>query len=252
MSSAASTLAALRGKFASMEAMQLLRARPLNENPLPCCCSRGLLPAVLHEVAAARESEMAAATGFMLPLVAWAAGRRAVAWIADDRTIAENGTFYGPGFDFFGLGPEQLTCIAVPHERDVFWAMEEALRCRALGAVIGELRGARRTDLTASRRLSLAAGHGNATAFLLRASPTAQPLAAVTRWVIGTAPSAPRPHELGPPRFAARLTRNRRGNIGSWLLEWNSVCQRFDIAAADRQPVAGADDDRPHRAAASG
>ncbi|HEU5018943.1 MAG TPA: hypothetical protein VFT69_13340 [Pseudolabrys sp.] len=187
----------------------------------------------------------------MLPLVAWAAERRAVVWIAEDMAIAENGAPYGPGLDCFGLIPEQLTRIAVAHERDVFWAMEEALRCRAVGAVIGELRGTHGTGLIASRRLSLAAGHGGATAFLLRTSPTTEPLAATTRWIIGTAPSALQPHGLGSPRFAAQLTRNRRGNIGSWILEWSSARQRFDLAAADCQPMADADDNRPHRAATS-
>lgn len=250
MSTAASTLAVLRGKLASMEAMQLPRARPLDGNPLRCCDSQGLLPAALHEVAAARESEITTATGFVLPLVAWAAERRAVVWVTDDMTIVENGAPYGPGLDDFGLAPEQLTRIAVTHERDVFSAMEEALRCHAVGAVIGELRSTRSADLIVSRRLSLAAGREGTTAFLLRASPATQPLAATTRWVIGTAPSA-HPHEVGPPRFATRLTRNRRGNIGSWLLEWNSVRQCFDIAAADRQSVAEADDHRPRYAAAT-
>jgi protein ImuA len=251
MPTAASTLAALRGKLAFMEAAELPRARPSDENPLPCCGSRGVIPAVLHEVAAARESEIATATGFVLPLVAWAAGQRAVAWIVEDMAIAESGAPYGPGLDCFGLVPEQLTRIAVAHERDVFWAMEEALHCRTVGAVIGEFRGVHDLGLIASRRLSLAAGRGGATAFLLRSSPTIEPLAAATRWIIGTAPSAPHPHGLGSPRFAAQLTRNRRGNIGSWILEWNSARQRFDIAAADRQPMVEADGDRPHRAATS-
>ncbi|HZD90119.1 MAG TPA: DNA repair protein [Pseudolabrys sp.] len=206
-----------------------------------------MLPATLNEIAAARESEMTAATGFLLPLAAWTAGRRAVIWIAEDMALAENGAPYGPGLDAFGLVPERLIRIAVSNARDVPWAMEEALRSRGVGAVIGELRGGD-IGLTASRRLSLAAGRDGATAFLLRAAPSPAPLAAATRWVIGTAPSA---HGFGPgpPRFSVHLARNRQGQCGSCLLEWNSDGKRFDITAADRQPLAEAPFDRPPRAA---
>ncbi len=272
---AASTLATLRRRLASLEAANLAfpRARPDREDPLRCCGDRGLTDfarqkverrngqggepgglgrstlalAALNEIAAARESEIAAATGFVLPLAAWAAAHRTTVWIAEDMALAENGAPYGPALDDFGLAPERLVRIAVAHAREVSWAMEEALRCRAVGAVIGEMRGGE-VGLTASRRLSLAAGRDGATAFLLRAMPAPESLAAATRWVIGAAPSA-HGYGPGPPRLSVQLTRNRRGETGSWLLEWNSVGQRFDIAAADRQPVAEAAVDRPPRAA---
>ena len=247
---AASTLAALRRRLASIEGADLPRARRTDDGPLSRCAGAAgaLALAALNEIAAARESEIAAATGFLLPLATWAAGRRATVWIAEDMALAENGAPYGPGLDAFGLIPERLIRIAVASAREVPLAMEEALRGRGVGAVIGELRGGE-IGLTASRRLSLAAGRDGATAFLLRACPSPEPLAAATRWVIGAAPSA---HGFGPgpPRLSVRLARNRRGNCGSWLLEWNSDGQRFDIAAAVRQPVAEAADDRPPRAAA--
>src|SRR5690606_15261182 len=112
---------------------------------------------------------------------------------------------------------------------DVLWAMEEALRCRGAGAVIGEIRSlGRGVGLTASRRLSLAAERDGATGFLLRATPSDEAVAAATRWTVGSAPSAPAPYGPGPPRFDVHLTRNRRGSTGSWILEWNSVDQRFE------------------------
>ncbi|MEJ2626443.1 MAG: hypothetical protein P8Z80_18595 [Pseudolabrys sp.] len=251
---AASTLATLRRKLALIEGANLPRARHSDDGPLSGCAAAAsaVALATLNEVAAARESEMTAATGFLLPLCAWAsgtAGRRATVWIAEDMALAESGAPYGPGLDAFGLAPEQLIRIAVSNAREVPWAMEEALRSRGVGAVIGELRSGD-IGLTVSRRLSLAAGRDGATAFLLRSVPSPAPLAAATRWVIGAAPSA---HGFGPgpPRFTVRLTRNRHGNPGSWLLEWNSDGQRFDIAAADRQPVAETASDRPPRAASS-
>ena len=246
---AASTLAALRRRLASIEGADLPRARRTDDGPLSRCAGAAdaLVLAALNEIAAARESETTAATGFVLPLCAWACRGRATVWIAEDMALAENGFPYGPGLDGFGFIPERLIRIAVASAREVPWAMEEALRGRGVGAVIGEMRGGD-IGLTASRRLALAAGRDGATAFLLRASPSPEPLAAASRWVIGAAPSA---HGFGPgpPRFAVQLARNRRGITGSWLLEWNSDGQRFDIAAADRQPVAEAARDRPPLAA---
>ncbi len=64
--------------------------------------------------------------------------------------------------------------------------MEEALRCRAVGAVIGELRHGE-IDMVALRRLSLAAAESGALALLLRAAPADEASTAATRWIVGAA-----------------------------------------------------------------
>jgi protein ImuA len=227
-------------------------AVPFEIPPIDGVLGGGLARAAFHEIAAARESAIAAATGFALALAARAGGTRAVLWIAQDMGLVENGAPYGPGLDDLDLAPERLVTVAAGKSRDVLWAMEEALRCRAVGAVVGEIRGhARGVDLIASRRLSLAAGRCGACAFLLRTDPGAEASAAATRWVVAAAPSASAAGP-GPPRLSVHLTRNRRGPVGSWLLEWNRVVQRFDLAPSLSQPVADAAGDRPHRAAAAG
>jgi protein ImuA len=205
----------------------------------------GLACGALHEIAAAREIEIAAATGFALAL----AGRAGVVapqilWLTEDMALAENGVPYGPGLDAMGLAPERLITVAAAHERDMLWAMEEALRCHAIAAVIGETRS-RRIDAVATRRLSLAAAGSGALAVLLRATPGEEHSAAATRWIVGAAPGASGLHGLGPPRVAVRLVRNRHGHLGSWTLEWNSACY---ILATHPQPMAGAAFDRPYRA----
>ena len=179
------------------------------------------------------------------------APRRDAIWIAEDLSLAENGAPYGPGLHEAGIVPEHLITVAAAHGRDVLWAMEEALRCHAVGVVIGELR-ARDIDQVATRRLSLAAVAGNTFGLILRTAPDDTPSAAATRWIIGAAPSVPaRGGErsgVGPPRLVAHLVRNRRGHLGAWIVEWNSVEQRFKLATHP-EPVAGAASDRPHRAA---
>lgn len=201
----------------------------------------GLSRGALHEIAAVRESETAAATGFALALTARSRSS-AVLWIAEDLSLAENGAPYGPGLDEAGIAPERLITVAAARARDALWAMEEALRCRAVGVAIGEVR-ARDIDQVTSRRLSLAAAAGGTLGLILRTAPDDTPSAAATRWIIGTAPSG-----IGPPRFVAHLIRNRRGHLGAWIVEWNSVEQRFELATHS-QPLVGTAVDRPHRAA---
>ena len=158
--------------------------------------------------------------------------------------LVESGAPYGPGLDAFGLAPERLLTVAAARPRDLLWAMEEALRCRAIGAVIGELRHGE-IDMVAMRRLSLAAAESGALALLLRAAPANDASTAATRWIVGAAPSAAA-HDPGSPRFAAQLIRNRRGPLGSWILEWSDSDERF-LLATHAQPVAAPALDRPHR-----
>ncbi len=131
-----------------------------------------------------------------------------VVWIAEDLSLAENGVPYGPGLDEAGIAPEQLITVATARGRDVLWAMEEALRCRAVGVVIGEMR-ARSIDQVATRRLSLAAAAGDTLGLILRTTPDDEPSAAATRWIIG-ARAAPPPgrrkmgHRAAAPGRASR------------------------------------------------
>jgi protein ImuA len=73
----------------------------------------------------------------------------------------------------------------------------------------------------------------------LRAQPANDASTATTRWIAGAAPSAD-DNVFGPaaPRFAAQLVRNRRGPLGSWILEWRETDERFILAATHAQPVA--------------
>ena len=216
----------------------------------------GLACGALHEIAAARECEIAAATAFALALAGRAnapsrpnasrpnASCPHVVWLAEDMMVAESGAPYGPGLDQAGLAPERLITVAAVREREMFWAMEEALRCRTIAAVIGETRS-RHVDAVATRRLSLAAAASGAFAVLLRAAQDEEHSAAATRWIVGAAPGASQSHGLGPPRLQVQLVRNRRGHLGSWTLELNRACF---ILATHPVPVAGAAFDRPPRA----
>jgi protein ImuA len=245
-------LRALKDSIRSLEP-DLGGAIPFGIAPIDQALGGGLARAALHEVAASGESAMPAATQFVLGLASRARAEepRAVVWIAEDMGHIENGAPYGPGLDEFGLAPERLVTVAAAKPRDVLWAMEEALHCRAVVTVIGEIRSAR-VDLVAARRLSLAAGHRDVCAFLLRTAPATDASAAATRWIIAGVLSRATATGPGPPRLSVQLTRNRRGPVGSWIVEWNCVERRFHLAPSVSQPVADAARDRPHRAAALG
>ncbi len=122
----------------------------------------GLACGALHELAPTAPLHLGATSGFALALAARASGdRRQVLWVATDYAAGEGGGPYGPGLDLFGLASARLLVLRVPKPVDVLWAMEEALRCRALACVIAELTGeGASADLTATRRLALAAREG--------------------------------------------------------------------------------------------
>lgn len=123
-----------------------------------------------------------------------------------------------PGLAAFGLSPERLILARCDDDRQVLWTMEEALRCPAVGGVLGEV-GA--INLTAGRRLQLAAEAGGVTGLLIL-PPAARPTGAATsRWRVRAAASSPAPWGgLGEARWQVTLERCRGGVQRSWLLEW--------------------------------
>ena len=168
------------------------RALPLRVPTLDAVLGGGLAKGALHEFAPAAPIHLGAATGFAVALAALVTGKRGQAlWIATDFAAAEAGGPYGPGLDLFGMAADRLIVLRVPRVADALWAMEEALRCHALAGVIAELPGNAVADLTATRRLTLAARDGGGLGLLLHQRATSVPSAAATRWQIAAAPSRP-------------------------------------------------------------
>ena len=204
----------------------------------------GLRRGGLHEIAGM--SGDAAAFGFAAALLARFGKHdqrdNKVLWCRSRRFDQEAGQPYGPGLARFGLSPAQLLLVEVSRPADVLWAMEEGLRCRGLAAVLGE---GVSPDLTASRRLQLAAEAGGTTALLLP-STAASTSAALTRWRVKALPSRPQLAAgsgggPGRPRWQVALWRCRGGRAGEWCLEWHDETLRFAVVAAlaDR-PLAAA------------
>ncbi|MDX3806541.1 MAG: hypothetical protein QHC89_09075 [Bosea sp. (in: a-proteobacteria)] len=190
----------------------------------------GLERAALHEVYAAGAADLAAATGFALGLALRAAqgeaarGERPILWVRQDFVDAETGRLHAPGLNELGLDPARLLLVRARDAEGVLRAGAEGTRCPALGAVLIEPWGEPRAfDLTASRRLALAAEGSGVTTLLLRVAAAEAPSAARTRWQVR--PLASRALEAnapGSPAFSLRLLRPRGGVAESeWRVEWN-------------------------------
>jgi protein ImuA len=232
--------------------------------PIDAVLGGGLACGALHELAPAAPFQLGATSGFAAAVAARAGGNPGtrggeVLWITTDFARSEGGGPYGPGLELFGLSPARLLVLTVSRPTDVLWAMEEGLRCRALACVIAELTAdGAEADLTATRRLSLAAREGvsarvSGLGLLIRHRATPMPSAAATRWHIAGAASLP-DHlarlsgGLGRTRFDLSLRKNRRGPSGRWLVEWNQHERAFQPALS--VGVAAPALDRPDRAPA--
>ncbi|MBR0671985.1 ImuA family protein [Neoroseomonas soli] len=226
-------ISALRARIARMEragAAEALAARGEDAVPLTQAIDSalpwgGLPRAALHEILAA---EPGAAAGFAALVLARAGGT--VLWIAPEPDA------WPPGLARFGLSPARLVLVRAPREQDALWAMEETLRCPAVGAallVAGEL------DLTAARRLQLAAEAGGVLGLLLRPDEdSAAPTAALTRWRIGAAPTESQsPHEIGDPAWNLELLRCRGGRPASWRAAWHADGLVTEDGAARATPA---------------
>ena len=209
----------------------------------------GLAYGALHEISPDAPIHLGAACGFTLALAALAAkGGRETLWIQTDFARIEAGAAYGPGLGLFGLPSQRLLMLRVTRPADALFAMEEALKCRALGSVVAELPDDS-ADLTTTRRLSLAARDNGRLGLLLRHRTDARPSAAMTRWSIAAA-AGPRDAAggIGATAFQLSLIKNRRGPCGRWHLVWKHHDCVF-VPAAVSLGVAAASADRPHRTA---
>ncbi|WP_054207767.1 ImuA family protein [Bosea vaviloviae] len=190
----------------------------------------GIARAALHEVYAPGTADLVAATGFAVGLAIRAAGERPILWVRQDVVDAETGRLHPPGLIELGLDPGRILLVRVRDTEGVLRAGAEAARCPALGAVLIEPWGeARRLDLTASRRLSLAAEGSGATTLMLRAGVSPPPSAARTRWQVAALPSrAQEANAPGDPAFVVRLLRHRGGvSEREWRVEWSRDRQSF-------------------------
>ena len=195
------------------------------------------LEAGLHEIAPADHQGVPAGWGFLLALTRMVAAKRngPIFWPLA-RGEYDFGLPYGPGLRHFGFNPDDFLFASCRAPLDSLWAMEEALRSGSFAAVIGAR--VRKTDLTMSRRLQLAAEETQTPIFLLKNAKDETPSAARTRWRVSPFSAArDRFGLMRHARWRVALERTRAGNGGEWVLEWNhdALCLRLSSLLAGRE-----------------
>jgi protein ImuA len=179
----------------------------------------GVFPTgTIHEFISALPEQAAANGGFISGILKSLMQQGgACIWISMRRTL------FPPSLTVFGVEPDRLIFIDVKRERDVLWAMEEALKCKGLTAVVSELT---EINFTQTRRLQLAAEQSRVTGFVLRSDPNKlTATACVARWNINSLPSETEEGMpgVGFPRWNVELMKVRNGNPGSWKVEWSGA-----------------------------
>ncbi len=100
--------------------------------------------------------------------------------------IDTGGDFYPPGAAQLGLPLERLLVIRMPQTANALWVCEQALRCKAVAAVVLPIRT---VNAYVSRRLQLAAEMGGGLGFLLRSESRSDHTFAATRLRLDPLPS---------------------------------------------------------------
>lgn len=169
----------------------------------------------IHEFLTLAPENAAACNGFIAGILhTLMQDGAACLWISTSRTL------FPPALKTFGVEPHRIIFVDLQREKDVLWAMEEALKCEGLAAVIAEVR---EINLTASRRLQLAVEKSGVTGLVIRNDASKlSATACIARWQIKPIKSELEDGMpgLGFPRWNVELLKVRNGNPGKWDMEW--------------------------------
>ena len=176
----------------------------------------GIFPTgTVHEFLCTAAEQAAASGGFMAALLGKLMQNDGISvWISASRKI------FPPALKAFGIEPDRVIFVDLQKEKDVLWAIEEALKCEGLTAVVGEVQ---EMSFAQSRRLQLAVENSGVTGFILRSNINRLNATACTaRWQITPLPSETENEMpgLGFPRWNVELLKVRNGQTGSWEMEW--------------------------------
>lgn len=193
----------------------------------------------LHEILADDTEDNGSACGFaaMLATRGLQSGK-SMLWLRTHGAMHKGGRFHPCGFAELGGDPARLFMAVARDEKDLLRCAVDALRCDSFSVAVIECWGSPAIlDLTAFRRLTLAANQSGVTALMLRLDAHQQPSTASTRWSVRSAPSTALEADApGYPVCDLTLLRQRAGPSGkSWRVEWDRDAQTFREPSPARQ-----------------
>jgi protein ImuA len=183
----------------------------------------------LHEFYAAAHADAACLSGCAL-MLGRAAKPTPYLWVRHGDGDREVGSPCPAGLRELNTDPAQAILVLSRDPASALQAALEGARTPHLGAVIVELWGeAPAYDLTASRRIALAAKTSGVLVLMMRTAATPTPSAAETRWRVCAAPSrALAAQSPGHPAFEMTLLRARNGREGlRYCVEWDRDAGQF-------------------------
>lgn len=209
-------LAALRARIAGLENRPVLA----ETSGLAGADPQSLLaapPGIVQEIFTPERRNAGAALGFALGQARSLLGpaRPALIILQLQAEAQDMGIPYGAGLAHLGIDPDAVVIGKLHSIVELLWAIEEAVSCRAVAAVIADVAGQPRAlDFTASRRLSLRAAAAGTSLFFLRYGRDREASAAHLRWCL--TPELSRETVFDPrapagPRFALTLEKGRLG-----------------------------------------
>lgn len=186
--------------------------------PIEEAFPNGVFPiGAVHEFISMSRVESAVSCGFISGILGKLMKNGGICiWISNFKAL------YPLSVKSFGVAADRIIFVHMEREKDILWAMEEALRCEGLSAVIAEVH---KLDFVQSRRLQLAVEKSQVTGFILRHNPrTLDSTACAARWKVGPMPSQLKDGMpgIGFPRWEVELLKVRNGNSGKWQVEWSA------------------------------
>lgn len=170
----------------------------------------------IHEFLSSSIEDTSATSGFVSGVLSKVMRLGGVCiWISSSRTI------FPAALKSFGIEPDKIIFIDLKNERDVLYAMDEALKCDKLISVVGELKN---ISFKESRRFQLMVEQSRVTGFIIRHQPRVlNPIACIARWRIKSIASELKDNVpgVGFPRWNVELLKVRNGKPGSWKIEWS-------------------------------
>lgn len=214
---------------------------PLGHADVDAALGGGLMRGRLHELFAASSEDNGSAAGFaaMLSLRLMRPGATLV-WLRERSAEARGGCLHAPGLAELGIDPGRVVLGVLDDALGLLRVAAEVVRCPDIDVAVIELwRAPRALDLTASRRLAVAAESSGVTALMLRAEAEPGPSAAQTRWSVASCPAAPlEANAPGYPTLELELLRQRGGHAGArWQVEWDRDQASFREPALSRPVV---------------